>query len=317
MADYLDTKSLDVKPYQCYSFDLKILDLKREEPEMFLYDAKFASIAADDRVETLRKSFSTSRVGRDPYRWLRGSRDADPAQLRAGARRRSLRVPRALRRRSIDRPRHACAARPAAAPPRHRGARSAARARRTARHLAPGEGDRAQHHPPDLAASSLRALGAADRRQPRPARDGRAAPARAARAESGRAGAAVPLDRPRAAARAADLLGRQATRARARPRPVVDGRRLPAGARAHRAGARRRPRVDQALLAGERQARRDRRDRGAARALRRVGRPRERLLARRARARAHPVSCRGLDSPPWQWTSGDWPSSAPARSASR
>lgn len=43
---------------------------------MFVYDNGFASIAAADHVDALRKSYAADRV---PYRWDDVARDHDPA----------------------------------------------------------------------------------------------------------------------------------------------------------------------------------------------------------------------------------------------
>ena len=91
---------------------------------------------------------------------------------------------------------------------------------------------------------------------------------------------AVPHARPGGAQAAADGCGREAARARARPRPVVGRGRLPAGARPLRAGPGSRSRARQARLAAARAAGRAGGDRRAAGALRGMGRPRERVPAR-------------------------------------
>ena len=94
-----------------------------------------------------------------------------------------------------------------------------------------------------------------------------------------------------------DALGRAAA-ARARPRPLVGRRRLPRGPRPLRPRARRRPRAREAPLRAPRPLGRGLGDRRAARALRRVGRPREHLPAARVRQGARaPAENRGcLDS---------------------
>ena len=103
----------------------------------------------------------------------------------------------------------------------------------------------------------------------------------------------LPLARARAAEGPADRRRRAPARARARPRPVVGRRRLPRGARPLRARARARPRARQARLGALGPLGRGRGDRRAARALRRVGRPRERVPARRVpRGSRTLASCR-------------------------
>jgi hypothetical protein len=85
--------------------------------------------------------------------------------------------------------------------------------------------------------------------------------------------------RPRAAARPHDGDGRAPDRARARPRPLVGGSGLPLRPRPLRVRARGRPRARQARLGAPGPLGRHRGDPRAPRALRRVGRARERLHA--------------------------------------
>ena len=150
-------------------------------------------------------------------------------------------------------------------------------ARRGARDRAHGHpgGDAAArtrlHAPPTTARASPASrppscAGSASARPPRRARSSGSA----ARSTSSGCGAARPTRR-------------RAARARARPRPVVGRRRLPRGPRPLRPRPRRRPRARQAALRAARPPGRRLGDRGAARAVRRVGRPRERVPAGRLR----------------------------------
>src|ERR671937_1346170 len=111
--------------------------------------------------------------------------------------------------------------------------------------------------------------------------------------------APLPLRRPGAPARAADRGRGGPARARAGPWTMVDRRDLPPGTGPLRARPRGRPRADQALLGLAWPLGRRRGDGGAARALRRVGRSRERLPPRRVPpwSGAGTAPRCGLDSP--------------------
>ena len=97
----------------------------------------------------------------------------------------------------------------------------------------------------------------------------------------------------------------RAPRARAGPRAVVGRGRLPRGSRPLRVRPRRRPRAREAAARAARTAGRRLGDRGAARAVRRVGRARERLPARRLSRGLVPVNERAPRSVLRAWREED------------
>ncbi len=215
----------------------------------------------------------------------RSRRRRRAAALDPRARRRPLRLPAPRARRPDARPRVARAAR--ASP----GAGADGRAGAVARVLRPadrGEGGTAagaEGDPRRLRRRSRRAARRSHDTGSRRPRAVAAARARAARAAGGGARPSLPGTRSRAPPRRADRGGRPAARARAGTRALVGRRRVPAGTRPVRRGSRRRPRSREAPALAARPSGRDRGDRRAAGAVRRVGRSRERLPDQRQRPR--------------------------------
>src|SRR3989475_9137548 len=130
----------------------------------------------------------------------------------------------------------------------------------------------------------------ADERGLCPSRPGAVATARIARAPGGCARPGLPSCGPRAAARALHGAGGRLDRTGTRARPVVGRRRVHARARPHRARARRGPHADQADVPAAGPLGGGARDCGAARSLRRVGRPRRPVPGDGLQARPGPAA---------------------------
>jgi hypothetical protein len=254
---------------------------------------------------------ATTGRRRRPPRAVRSGNRAPTLHARAG--RRPHAVPPPLPARPAASPRRASAPGVEAGEACHGRPCSFARVLRTTDRVASRATDRAENRPRGDAGARGSAP-AADNRRPGPVCPGRASlpwtprpPRRCSRSDLQGA-------RPRAAPRGADGGRRRTARARARSRPLVGRRRLPGGTRAAGTGARRRPRARQALCRALGTLGRGLGDGRAARALRRMAGPRQRLPdggvwagppARHHRLRA------------WRSTEGAWPFSGRGRSASR